>query len=127
MNSFGYKNNKESDISEKALKFTGRQNDTSCRMSSDEKVEYATQYNKSLASSHIDKDYDYETTPIEKIRHSLFCKNAIARQNHICVKDDGIYTEEHHIHYKDILDIVLELWDKNEKLENEVKHLRNQI
>ena len=51
MNSFFYKNNKESDISEKALKFTSTQNDTSCRMSSDEKLEYATQYNQSLASA----------------------------------------------------------------------------
>ena len=127
MNSFGYKNNKEEEISEKALKFCGRQNDSNYRMSSEDKLEYATQYNETLASSHIDKDYNFNTTPIEKLRHCLFCKNAIARQNHICVKDDGIYAQEHHIHYKDVLDIILELWDRNQKLENEVRRLGGHV
>jgi len=124
MNTFGYKNNKESEITQKAYLYLGKQNDVNYRILAQDKLKYASEYNKTLDSNDVNRNYDYTTTPIEKIRHTLFLNNATAQEKCINLKSDSDYDEGHNIQYKDILDIVLELWDRNERVENELRQLK---
>ena len=130
MNTFGYKNNKESDITQKAYKYYSSVNNNvnpSYRMMAHDKLKYATQYNNSLKHDDPYRNYDYTTTPVDKIRQTLFKNNVKCYDTYIHVKSDNEFDQGEKILHKDMLDITLELWDRNEKLENELNHLKNYI
>tara|TARA_B100000401_G_scaffold134000_1_gene88710 strand:- start:1050 stop:1478 length:429 start_codon:yes stop_codon:yes gene_type:complete len=130
MNTFGYKNNKESDITEKAYKYYSsitKNPNPNYRMLAHDKLKYATQYNNSLEHNNPYKNYDYMTTPIEKIRETLFLNNVKCYTTHINLKSDNQFDQGHNILHKDMLDITLELWDRNQNLENELNRLKEHI
>lgn len=126
MNSFGYKNNKESEINRKAYHIYNKDNDERCRLLAHERLKYATEYNKTLNINKEEKDYDYSTTPIDKLRSTLFLRNVTSHDNCFNLKSDNSYDTGHNIMYKDLLDIILELWDKQEHQQLQINKLKNE-
>ena len=75
MNSFGYKDNKRSQIFERAQLFFRHKDHKSIKYDEHneyQQLQYSSEYNRVYEKDNLLQDYDYTSTPIEKIQNILF-------------------------------------------------------